>query len=407
LEAIELARALDDRWRLSQILAWQANTGLSTGDLIAAGKAGEEGRAIADEIGDRANSRQSGLVIGWALLVQGKIPAAISEFRTMTAECEQCHDDVFKATALMGWGMSLAHHGELDASAAIAAVALQDAADLGDYFLGMAHAQLAQACLAAGDLAAAHDAAEAAWREMRMGWTEGAVAQRAFNSVDIALARGDLADAREMVDAAVAVAKGWHLVAALLARARVATAEGVPADGERDAHDALACAAERGIHLHIPDILELLAGLATDAANNHEAVRLFGAAQGLRGRMGLVRLKIYDAAFEASVAELRDRLDENAFNAAWAEGEELSLEDAIAYAQRGRGERRRPASGWASLTPAERDVARLACEGLANKEIAARLFVSPRTVQAHLSHIYAKLDIASRVQLVQEAARNA
>jgi DNA-binding CsgD family transcriptional regulator len=58
------------------------------------------------------------------------------------------------------------------------------------------------------------------------------------------------------------------------------------------------------------------------------------------------------------------------------------------------------------LTPTERDVARLVCEGLANKEIAARLFVSPRTVQAHLSHIYAKLGIASRVQLVQEAARN-
>ena len=54
--------------------------------------------------------------------------------------------------------------------------------------------------------------------------------------------------------------------------------------------------------------------------------------------------------------------------------------------------------------PAERDVARLVCEGLANKEIAARLFVSPRTVQAHLTHIYTKLGIASRVQLVQEAA---
>ena len=96
-----------------------------------------------------------------------------------------------------------------------------------------------------------------------------------------------------------------------------------------------------------------------------------------------------------------------AFDAAWAEGAALSIEEAIAYAQRGRGERKRPASGWASLTPAERDVARLICEGLANKEVAARLFVSPRTVQAHLSHIYAKLGIASRVQLVQEATRRA
>ena len=73
----------------------------------------------------------------------------------------------------------------------------------------------------------------------------------------------------------------------------------------------------------------------------------------------------------------------------------------------GRGERKRPATGWASLTPAETDVVRLACDGLGNKDIATRLFVSPRTVQAHLSHVYAKLGITSRVQLVQEAARHA
>ena len=120
----------------------------------------------------------------------------------------------------------------------------------------------------------------------------------------------------------------------------------------------------------------------------------------------MVRFKIYDAGYEASVARLRDAMDENDFDAAWAEGAALSIEEAIAYAQRGRGERKRPASGWASLTPAERDVARLVCEGLANKDIATRLFVSPRTVQAHLTHVYTKLGIASRVQLVQEATRN-
>lgn len=65
----------------------------------------------------------------------------------------------------------------------------------------------------------------------------------------------------------------------------------------------------------------------------------------------------------------------------------------------------RPTSGWESLTPAELDVVRLVCEGLPNKDIAARLFVSPRTVQAHLTHAYAKLDITSRAQLVQLSAQ--
>ena len=85
----------------------------------------------------------------------------------------------------------------------------------------------------------------------------------------------------------------------------------------------------------------------------------------------------------------------------------LSTTEAIAYAQRGRGERKRPSSGWASLTPAELDVVRLVSEGLGNKDIATRLFVSPRTVQSHLTRVYTKLGLTSRVQLAQEAARRA
>jgi DNA-binding CsgD family transcriptional regulator len=89
------------------------------------------------------------------------------------------------------------------------------------------------------------------------------------------------------------------------------------------------------------------------------------------------------------------------------QGAALSADEAVAYAQRGGGGRRRPSIGWASLTPAELDVVRLVSEGLANKEIAARLVVSPRTVETHIGHVYTKLGLASRVQLAQEAARHA
>ena len=122
--------------------------------------------------------------------------------------------------------------------------------------------------------------------------------------------------------------------------------------------------------------------------------------------MGAVRFKVYDAGYEASVMALRNAMGEADFDSAWAEGAALSTEEAVAYAQRGRGQRKRPTSGWASLTPTELDVVRLVSEGLSNNDAAARLFVSPRTVQTHLTHVYTKLGLTSRVQLVQEAARH-
>jgi DNA-binding CsgD family transcriptional regulator len=66
--------------------------------------------------------------------------------------------------------------------------------------------------------------------------------------------------------------------------------------------------------------------------------------------------------------------------------------------------RKRPATGWASLTPAELEVARLAGEGLRNDAIARGLFIAPGTVKVHLSHIFAKLGITTRAELAAQAA---
>jgi DNA-binding NarL/FixJ family response regulator len=121
----------------------------------------------------------------------------------------------------------------------------------------------------------------------------------------------------------------------------------------------------------------------------------------------MVRNKVYDADYDASVGAVRAALGDNDFESAWAEGVALSTDEAIAHAQRGRGERKRPTTGWASLTPTERAVVQLVFEGLGNKDIGTRLFISPRTVQTHLTHVYTKLGLTSRVQLVQEAAHHA
>jgi DNA-binding CsgD family transcriptional regulator len=61
----------------------------------------------------------------------------------------------------------------------------------------------------------------------------------------------------------------------------------------------------------------------------------------------------------------------------------------------------RPAYGWESLTDAKKSVTDLVAGGLTNRQVGARLFVSRHTVDSHLRHIFRKLDINSRVDLVR------
>jgi DNA-binding CsgD family transcriptional regulator len=80
-------------------------------------------------------------------------------------------------------------------------------------------------------------------------------------------------------------------------------------------------------------------------------------------------------------------------------------------ALRGLGVRRRrtrpsrPSFGWESLTPMETDISHLVAKGLTNPEIGARLYISRRTVETHLSHVFRKVGLASRTQLAAELSR--
>ena len=396
-EAINIARALADRWRVGQILARQQYTAMLEGDLIAARAAGEEGRDLADAIGDQFTSRMCRVWLVAAQMMQGNVAVAAAQCETLAAEAEEAHDMLHKTIALISQGHLHAYTGNIVAARAAANAAMQAATEIGEAFRGYAYAALADAALAAGDVAAAQEASKAGWQPLTVQHT----------TPQVALARGDVIEARRWADDAVSATTGWHLMMALLVRARVTIAQGEPDQAGRDAYNALTCAEEIESHLAVPDILECLASLTADAGSHREAVRLLGAADAIRKRIGLARFKIYEPDHQALVAVVRDALGEQHFSSAWAEGAALSTEEAITYARRGRGERKRPASGWASLTPAERDVVRLIREGLTNKDVATRLFVSPRTVQTHLTHVYAKLRLTSRVQLVQEAARHA
>ena len=173
--------------------------------------------------------------------------------------------------------------------------------------------------------------------------------------------------------------------------------------GEGLAHLVLRDMSETGDLPGVADALEGLAGFAAEEESFHEAARLLGASDAVRSAVGCVPFSPERDARERDDAAVRAALGE-AFDGAVADGRRLTAEEAVTYAARGRGERRRPSTGWASLTPAERQVAALVAGGLTNPQIGEQLFVSRRTVQTHLSHIFAKLGVSTRAEL---AARHA
>jgi predicted ATPase/DNA-binding CsgD family transcriptional regulator len=400
-EAARRAEELGDRWRLSQVLGWQVMAGMMVGDHVAIEAVARRGSEIADAIGDGYNARLCRLAFCNAHTFRGEINEAVAKLRDALAEASAARDPFCTSTALLNKAFALAWHGDVDGAQAAIDMLLDDAAHLGDLVDRVVHSGIGLIRLAAGDAAGACEAYDVALQ--RTSLTPATVSTYVVAALPL-LVCGDLAGARRRSDEVVAASTGISLVAALASRARVALAQDEPEQAEQDAREALAIGAECHGYVMVADALDCLGYLA--GGNDREAARLFGMAAAARRQTGVVRFKPFDADHQRRLQTVRDNLSDNDFQAAWDEGAALTIEEAIGYVRRGRGERKRPSKGWASLTPTELDVIRLACEGLGNKEIGTRLFVSPRTVQAHLSHVYSKLGVTSRVQLAQEANKH-
>jgi len=402
-EAYELAVVGGDRWGQCQLASGQAAIRCVAGEPLTARPTAEAALEIAESCGDRFYSLEIRIWLGLALTMQGRLDEAERTISRLVPEAEAAGDSVHTLFGQIIHGLVLVARGQAGAARAVAETAAVGAASLGGMYADTTYAVLGQAALADGDGAAAMRWCESAWRytyPQREVFTRGLMPM-----AEAALACGDLVAARSWADQAVAVVPGWYQFVALTVRAFVARAQGDRELSERDAHDALAVASQTGAFLRVPDTFECVARLAADDGDHPYAVRLFGAADGIRQRLGHARYPMYQAGYQLATENLRETLGQNDFDAMWAEGAALSIEEAIAYAQRGRGERKRPATGWGALTPMEQDVVRLVAEGLGNRDIGARLFISPRTVQSHLTHVYAKLGLESRVQLAQEAGR--
>ena len=380
----------------------------------------EETRRMADEaieVGNGLDRHHRLDGFAWAsmtAILQGRLADAERFLDTMVTEGRETLDLnylyglLLRSLMLMFRGDRDRAHADLEASRAVAKLWEADArTPIG--FATVAAFVAGWSQLAAGDPGEAIDnlreLADAARSSPLPRW--GALPLVLMADAHVALNALDQAgsELEEATSLARAAALPWLLGRASQVWARLSARAGDLHEAESRAHESLGLAREAGDEMGLVDALELVARLAAEHDSNKEAARLWAAADSLRARLGYARFPIHQAPYAQAVEEVKNALGADAFAVAWEEGAKLTPDESGGYAARGRGERKRPASGWASLTPSELEVARLVGEHLSNPEIAGRLFVSRATVKTHLVHIFNKLGIDSRSQLVVEAVK--
>jgi ATP/maltotriose-dependent transcriptional regulator MalT len=268
---------------------------------------------------------------------------------------------------------------------------------------------LADIALATGDYAAASALVEPVIDEVREVAAPGWVGQllRALGAAK--RIAGELDSAQAVLDEATAlvtpIGNDWLLALIESEQALITRERGETAQAEDLLHSALSRQVRHDLKPGIAATLDELGRLALDADSTNEAVRCFAAADALRAAIGLARRPFDDTERAPHVDGARDLLGEEAFDQLWNEAANLSLGEMIEYVSRARGERKRPLSGWDSLTPTELRIVTLVSSGLTNPQIAERMFIARGTVKVHLSHIFAKLAVTTRAQLATQATK--
>jgi DNA-binding CsgD family transcriptional regulator len=167
------------------------------------------------------------------------------------------------------------------------------------------------------------------------------------------------------------------------------------------AHLAVDAAAHHGLLAQLALAFEVLADAVSRLDDRRHAARLLGAADRLRHELGAHgAYPIHHQRRTQTIKRARAALGTDGYLEAFTEGGGLSWDEAVAFIQRARGERKRPAFGWDAITPTEHRIIDAVTHGLTNTQIARQLLMSPETVKSHLSHIYTKLGVNNRARLV-------
>jgi non-specific serine/threonine protein kinase len=231
--------------------------------------------------------------------------------------------------------------------------------------------------------------------------------------------RGDDALADQMAEQGLAYAResgfGWAMAICLNRQGRFASDAG---DLERAAalyQESLRLWNEVGDRWRVTRALTDVADCAAMLGNPERAARLLGAAEALNAPLAPSLRFADDSAWRRAHQEAGASLAPDEFAAAWDAGRALSWEAAISealapLAKSPGGIDATPQSqriGEYGLSPRELEVLELLVAGQTDREIAATLFISPRTAQGHVSNIFNKLAVNTRTAAVTVALRDA
>jgi predicted ATPase/class 3 adenylate cyclase/DNA-binding CsgD family transcriptional regulator len=406
--AADLADSAGDRFAGNLATVWlgmAATFGLDRGDV--ADTALRRLRAEADATGSPYWALWHAVCTGFAALHAGRLREAVDVLAPTVAQARDFglpQIQFFSAVPLADAYTDLGEAGEAETLITHTAE-WQDRSALGRAeFMLLRRGRL---LLMQGDVAAAQAQIADVQATLRgIGFDFGAT-EFDLTAGRAAQESGDLAGARVLVDEAAILAEKvgmpWHLAWVAETDGRLARAEGRSPAAEDAHHRALAICLGHGYAGRAAETLESLASLAVAAESWTEAARLYGAAAARRDASGFHRPALDQPRVDDDHTELVAALGHEAYEAALAEGAAMPLEEAAAYATRARGERKRPSTGWESLTPTERQVVGLVAEGLTNADIGRRLFISTGTVKVHVHNIFGKLGITRRAELAARA----
>jgi predicted ATPase/DNA-binding CsgD family transcriptional regulator len=401
-DALAIAQAMGDSVNAVDCLCRSAGLDRMLGRFGDSQRNAEEALAAAQRIGYLWGAAYALHTLSWAALCLGDLGPSAAAAAALMELAEDLDDQFLRALALWNRGMASMYRGEPSAAQDLAEACRLAERGYSNSDLGLLRCDQAILALARGQDEEGYRALQDAPSFGDTVLQPYAVARARCHLAEVAARRGDPAGAQLHLD------EIWVLAVqdeplAVRAQARVARARGDTSLAWELADEGFETACRRGAQLFVVDFLELVALLAADAERSTEAARLLAAAATERERLGYVRFVPDQAAVDAATRKLEAALGSSGLAAATSEGRGLSVDDAVAYARRGRGQRGRPRFGWASLTPTERRVAELVVEGLSNAEIGDRMFVSTATVKSHLNHIFAKLGVANGRQLAAAA----